>query len=231
MQPAMTVEIPYSADWKLPIEDLIAAKGALTLIASPNSPSGHIVPLADLRTLASQLEGVLAIDEAYVDFAPDSALSLVREFDNVIILRTLSKGYSLAGIRMGFGIANPKLLAGLFKVKDSYNIDAIANLVGAAAMRDQVYKNNCANLVKESRAQLAIELQQLGLKVGESHGNFLLATLIDGQAEQLYLGLKEWGILVRYFNRSGLQDKLRITVGTPAQNSLLTQALAKLLRI
>jgi histidinol-phosphate aminotransferase len=127
MQPATTVEIPYPADWKLPIEDLVAAKGALTLIASPNSPSGHIVPLADLRSLASQLEGVLAIDEAYVDFAPDSALSLVREFDNVIILRTLSKGYSLAGLRMGFGIANPKLLAGLFKVKDSYNIDAIAN--------------------------------------------------------------------------------------------------------
>jgi histidinol-phosphate aminotransferase len=231
MQPATTVEIPYPADWTLPIEDLVAAKGALTLIASPNSPSGHIVPLADLRTLASQLEGVLAIDEAYVDFAPDSALSLVREFDNVIILRTLSKGYSLAGLRMGFGIANPKLLVGLFKVKDSYNIDAIANLVGAAAMRDRVYKNNCADLVKGSRAQLAIELQQLGLKVGESHGNFLLATLLDGRAEQLYLGLKERGILVRYFNRSGLQDKLRITVGTPAQNHLLIQALAKLLSV
>jgi histidinol-phosphate aminotransferase len=98
-------------------------------------------------------------------------------------------------------------------------------------MRDRLYKNNCADLIKESRAQLAIELQQLGFKVGESHGNFLLATLLDGRAEQLYLGLKERGILVRYFNRSGLQDKLRITVGTPAQNHLLIQALAELLRI
>lgn len=243
MQPAATVEIPYPADWKLPIDKLIAAQGAVTFIASPNSPSGHIVPIEDLRTLASQLEGVLAIDEAYVDFAPDSALSLVREFDNVIVLRTLSKGYSLAGLRMGFGIANPKLLAGLFKVKDSYNVDAIATLVGAAAMRDQNHKNTCADQVKASRAKLAIELQKLGFTVNESHGNFLLATPLVGvdgvsilsetvpnqhrQAEQLYLGLKEQGILVRYFNQLGLQDKLRITVGTEEQNHLLIQALAR----
>jgi histidinol-phosphate aminotransferase len=129
---------------------------------------------------------------------------------------------------MGFAIANPKLLAGLFKVKDSYNIDAIATLVGAAAMGDQLYKNTCAEKVKRSRAKLAIELQNLGFTVGESHGNFILATPSDGQAERLYLGLKERGILVRYFNQPGLQDKLRITVGTDEQNDLLIGALGEL---
>jgi histidinol-phosphate aminotransferase len=228
IQPATTVEIPYPADWRLPIADLVAAQGAVTFVASPNSPSGHIVPIADLRALASQITGILAIDEAYVDFAPGSALQLVREFENVIVLRTLSKGYSLAGLRMGFGIANPALLAGLFKVKDSYNIDAIATLVGAAAMQDQSYKNSCVDRVKRSRAQLAIDLHKIGFTVGESHGNFLLATPPNSAARRLYQGLKERGILVRYFDSPGLDDKLRITVGTDEQNILLIEALTTL---
>ena len=225
LQPAKTIEIPYPQDFKLPLDELVAAKGAVTFIASPNSPSGHIVPLNDLRELARRLFGVLVIDEAYVDFAEYSALSLVEEFDNVIILRTLSKGYSLAGLRLGFGIANPQLLSGLFKVKDSYNIDAIANLVGAAAIRDIDYKNECAEKVKYSRTKLALDLKNLGFTVLPSHGNFLLATPPAGNAENLYLKLKEQGILVRYFKQPGLEDKLRITVGTEEQNQILLLAL------
>ncbi len=229
MQPALTVEIPYLADWRLPIADLVAAQGAVTFVASPNSPSGHLVPIEDLRALASQLEGVLVIDEAYVDFAPESALPLVRELANVIVLRTLSKGYSLAGLRLGFGIANPQLLSGLFKVKDSYNVDAIATLVGAAAMRDQSYKNSCADRVKISRTQLTIDLRKLGFQVGESHGNFVLATIpLAGEADRLYRALKERGILVRYFDSPGLDDKLRITIGHEDQNQLLIENLVRL---
>lgn len=231
MQPAEVVEVPYPADFKLPIEELVAANGAITFIASPNSPSGHLVPLDDLRELARRVSGILAIDEAYVDFAEYSALPLVQEFDNVIVLRTLSKGYSLAGLRMGFGIANPNLLAGLFKVKDSYNIDAIATLVGAAAMRDQAYKNDCAEKVKASRSQLSVDLKNLGFTVLDSHGNFFLATPPSGSsAEALYLALKERGILVRYFKQPGLDDKLRITVGTDEQNQILIEALVSLLK-
>ncbi len=168
---------------------------------------------------------MLVIDEAYVDFAEYSALGLVSEFPNIIILRTLSKGYSLAGLRLGFGIANPELLSGLFKVKDSYNIDAIANLVGAAAIRDIDYKNECAEKVKYSRAKLAIDLKNLGFTVLPSHGNFLLATPPTSNAENIYLKLKEQGILVRYFKQPGLEDKLRITVGTEEQNQTLLLAL------
>lgn len=228
MQPADVVEVPYDADFKLPIEALVAAQGAVTFIASPNSPSGHSVPLSDLRELARRVPGVLAIDEAYADFAEYSAIELVKEFENVIVLRTLSKGYSLAGLRLGFGIANPALLSGLFKIKDSYNIDAIAIAVGTASMRDQAYKNDCAEKVKVSRSKLAIDLKNLGFIPLESHGNFILATA-PKDAEALYLGLKDRGILVRYFKQPGLEDKLRITVGTPEQNELLLEALFSLL--
>jgi histidinol-phosphate aminotransferase len=229
MQPAQVIEIPYGENFELPIEELVAAEAAITFIASPNSPSGHVVAIEQLRALAARVKGVLAVDEAYVDFAEGSALPLVREFENVIVLRTLSKGYSLAGLRMGFGVANPKLLAGLFKVKDSYNIDAIAIQVGTAAMRDQAYKNECAAKVREARSRLALDLKQLGFGMGESHGNFLLATA-PSDAEQLYLALKERGILVRYFKQAGLEDKLRITVGTAEQNQVLLEALVSLLK-
>lgn len=231
LQPALAIEINYLLDFHLPIDKLVSAGGAVTFIASPNSPSGHIVPLDDLRELAQRLSGVLVIDEAYVDFAEYSALSLVREFSNVIILRTLSKGYSLAGLRLGFAIANPELLSGLFKVKDSYNIDAIANLVGAAAIRDIDYKNECAEKVKYSRAKLAIALKNLGFTVLPSHGNFLLATPPIGNAEHIYLKLKERGILVRYFKQPGLEDKLRISIGTESQNQSLLLALTELISV
>lgn len=228
IQPAKVVEIPYPDDFCLPIAELVAAQGAITFIASPNSPSGHVVPTDDLRILASKLTGVLVVDEAYVDFANETALSLVKEFDNVIIARTLSKGYSLAGLRLGFGIANPSLLSGLFKVKDSYNVDAIACLMGAAALRDQTYKNECIAKVKVSRAKLLLDLKQLGFQVRDSQTNFLLVTPPKSNANELYLALKECGILVRYFKQPGLNDKLRITVGTELQNQSLIEALVHL---
>lgn len=221
IQPAEVAEVPYLDSYRLPIDALVEADGAITFIASPNSPSGHVVPLDDLRQLASRLSGVLMVDEAYVDFADQTALPLVQEFDNVIVSRTLSKGYSLAGLRLGFGIAQPALLSGLFKVKDSYNIDAIACAVGAAAMRDQDYKNACADKVKQSRSQLAIALEKLGFTVPQSQGNFLWVTPPSDNAEALYLGLKAQGLLVRYFKQPELNQNLRITVGTPEQNAWL----------
>lgn len=131
---------------------------------------------------------------------------------------------------MGFGIANPKLLAGLFKVKDSYNIDAVAIAVGTASMRDQAYKNECAEKVKRSRSKLTLDLKNLGFTVLESQANFVLATPPENSAEKLYLALKERGILVRYFKQPGLSDKLRISVGTEEQNQILLEAVVSLLQ-
>jgi histidinol-phosphate aminotransferase len=229
LQSAESVEIPYGENYELPIDKLITTNAAVTFIATPNSPSGHVVPVDELRKLASTLSGVLVIDEAYVDFAQENALELVKEFENVISIRTLSKGYSLAGIRLGFGIANPKLLSGLFKVKDSYNIDAIAIAVGTAAIYDQVYKNACVAMVKASRTKLARDLKQLGFRVWDSQTNFLLVQPPEANAEYLYQKLKEQGILIRYFQQTRLDDKLRITVGTDEQNQILIAALSHLI--
>ncbi|BAY77574.1 histidinol-phosphate aminotransferase [Nostoc linckia NIES-25] len=225
MQNADIAEIPYGEDYSLPLEELIAVNGSVTFIASPNSPSGYVVAMDDLRKLASQLSGVLVIDEAYVDFTEENALALVKEYENVIVIRTLSKGYSLAGLRLGFGVANPKLLHGLFKVKDSYNIDAIACAIGTAAITDQAYKNACVAKIKASRSKLAADLKQLGFQVWDSQTNFLLTQPPAGNAEYLYQKLKEQGILIRYFKQPGLEDKLRITVGTDEQNQALVEAL------
>ncbi len=149
IQPARVVEIPYSANFQLPIKELVAANGAITFIASPNSPSGHVVPLDELRKLAQQVSGIVVIDEAYVDFAEYTALPLVQEFENVIVLRTLSKGYSLAGLRMGFGVVNPKLGSGLFKVKDSYNIDAICRRQQRSYRPSSRYSSNARSSLQK----------------------------------------------------------------------------------
>ncbi|MBD0363156.1 MAG: histidinol-phosphate transaminase [Coleofasciculus sp. C3-bin4] len=245
IQGAECIEVPYPDDYSLPVEQLIEAHGAVTFVASPNSPSGTVASVELLDKLAAQLSGVLVIDEAYVDFAESDALELVQRHDNVIILRTLSKGYSLAGLRLGFGVANPALLEGLIKVKDSYNVDAVACAVGAVAIADQSHKNTNAQKIKASRTQMASALEQLGFQVWPSQANFLLVgvsgaateelaelspkELPSGNAEYLYEMLKQRGILVRYFKQPRLADKLRITVGTPEQNETLIKVLGEVL--
>jgi len=245
IQGAECMEVAYPEDYSLPVEQLIEAQGAVTFVASPNSPSGTVAPVELLDKLAAQLAGVLVIDEAYVDFAESDALELVKRHDNVIILRTLSKGYSLAGLRLGFGVANPALLEGLIKVKDSYNVDAVACAIGAVAIADQSHKNTNAQKIKASRTQMASALEQLGFQVWPSQANFLLVgvsgaateelaelspkELPSGNAEYLYEMLKQRGILVRYFKQPRLADKLRITVGTPEQNETLINVLGEVI--
>ncbi len=223
------VEVPYPFDYHLPCDALAAVRARVTFVASPNSPSGTLHTMDELEYLAGRVSGVLVIDEAYADFADANSLSLALKRDNVIVLRTLSKGYSLAGLRLGFAAASAGIVEGLRKVKDSYNVDAVACAVGAAAMADQAYKNACAERVKAARAVLAAGLEKLGFSVLPSQSNFLLATAPAGRdAGELYLALKERGILVRYFNQERLEDKLRISVGAEQENAVLLQTLAEL---
>jgi len=229
IQEAEFVEVPYPDDYKLPVDLLIAARGAVTFVASPNSPSGTAISVADLDKLAKELSGLLVIDEAYVDFAENNALELTKKYNNVIVLRTLSKGYSLAGLRLGFAIANPALLAELNKIKDSYNVDALAYAVGAAAIADRDHKTANAEKIKASRAKLAISFRELGFDVLPSQTNFLLVRPPNGDAERIYQTLKVRGILIRYFNQPRLEDKLRISVGTEEQNQILVKTLKEIL--
>jgi histidinol-phosphate aminotransferase len=226
IQGAPVVEVPFDDDYTLPVDTLARAGASLTLVANPNSPSGTRAPNTALAELAARVPGVLAIDEAYVAFAAETALALVQRFPNVIILRTLSKSHSLAGLRLGFAIAQPALLDGLAKVKDSYNVDVVAALVGAAAILDTEHTLATVERIRRSRARLSAALGALGFRVWPSEANFLLIRPADGNAKGLYGFLKTNGILVRYFQTPPLNDKLRITVGTDRQNDRLIAAIS-----
>ena len=228
MQDAEIVEVPYDEDYRFPTDALIKENGAVTFVARPNSPSGTCAPLAEIERLAKGVDGLVVVDEAYVDFAEDNSLELVRRCENVVVLRTLSKGYSLAGLRLGFAIGQPSVLGVLNKVKDSYPVDAVACAVGAAAVEDQASKSANVEKVKASRASLTSGLTKLGFRVWPSQSNFLLARPAAGDGGRVYEALKARGILVRYFKEPRLDDRLRITVGTDEQNAALLAALAEL---
>lgn len=226
IEDARCVEVPLQEDFSLPVDALIEASGDVTFVANPNSPTGLAAPVDALAALADGLSGLLVIDEAYVDFADGDALDLARRFENVVILRTLSKGYSLAGLRVGWAVARPGLLSGLLKTKAIYNVGALPCRLGTAAVRDQDYKNQCADRVRASRDRLAGELGELGFTVWPSQANFLMVRPGDGDAGRVAANLKERGVLVRYYDKPRLGDKLRITVGTEEENRALLDALA-----
>ncbi len=230
IEASMVAEVPFGPNYELPFDELVAAEGRVTYLCNPNSPSGTWVPVEQVAELARKLRGVLVVDEAYVDFADENCMSLAGELPNVLVLRTLSKGYSLAGMRFGYGVGQPALIEGLVKVKDSYNVDAVSIAAAAAAIRDQDYARQRWQRVRGERERLTGELRALGFDVLPSQSNFLLAAITQPPAEQLYESLKARRILVRYFKQPRLDDSLRITVGTPEQNDALLGALRDLVR-
>ncbi len=228
LQGAKLAEVAFLEDFTFPLAALRAAQGKVTLVAAPNSPSGTPIAVEALAQLATEVPGIVVIDEAYVDFAEETALPLVQQHPNIIVLRTLSKGYSLAGLRLGFAIAHPDIIRDLNTVKDSYAVDAIAALVGTAALSDQAHMQHNVAKVRRSRQHLAQQLQQLGCRVWPSQANFLLVQPPQMDAQVLQQALKARGILVRYFDLPGVADKLRITVGTEAQNAQLIEHLSQI---
>ena len=221
LQDAKFIGVPWGEDWQLPVDALLAAKADAIYLANPNAPSGTFVSPTKVNELASQFSGLLLVDEAYADFAEDNCLSLVRNHANVIISRTLSKAYCLAGLRFGYAVGQPQVIDEMVKVKDSYNCDAISIAAAAAALGDQAYYKEKWDLLKRERERLTVELRDMGWSVLPSQANFVLATAPDGRGRDAYLGLKQQGILVRYFDKPGLTDKIRITVGSNPQNNAL----------
>lgn len=223
IQGCPTIEIDRNAPDAL--DRLARTDAALTIVCNPNAPTCDLLPIDALADLASKLSGVLLIDEAYVDFADDNAVRLVGDFTNVIVLRSMSKGYSLAGLRFGFGVADATLIEGLMKVRDSYPIDAVALRAAAAAMADQTYFKENISTIKVQRRRLIDALRAMGLDVPDSQTNFVLARCIKKEAEAVFRALSKEAIFVRYFDLPGLNDKLRITVGTQEQNDALLAAM------
>jgi len=229
IQNCSAVEVPFDNEFNLPAK-LAGTGAALTIVCNPNAPTGSFVSIDELASLADDLEGVLLVDEAYVDFAEDNAARLVTEFDNVIVLRSMSKGYGLAGLRFGYAMAPTDLIAGLMKVKDSYNVDAVAIGLAAAAIRDQKHFTENVEKVKAERGRLTEQLRDLGFTVHNSAANFVLAQSNNHKAGEIYEQLVQRSIYVRYFDLPGLGDKLRITVGTPQQDEKLISALKEIMQ-
>ncbi|MDD5327911.1 MAG: histidinol-phosphate transaminase [Phycisphaerae bacterium] len=229
LQNCKAIEFPFDNEFNLPAK-LAGSGAALTIVCNPNAPSGSFINVSELASLADEITGVLLIDEAYVDFAEKNCIALVRDFDNVIILRSMSKGYSLAGIRFGYAIAQPALIKDLGKLKDSYNVDAVAITVAAEAIRDQDYLRKTVEKIKAERKRLTEQLRGLGFDVPLSSSNFVLAKCKTGGAAEIYKKLTRRSIFVRYFTCTGLEDKLRITIGTTEQNDKLLSALKEIVK-
>ena len=236
IQGCRLTEAPLQSDWSLSEEFFqLLPEAKLCILVNPHAPSGSLMPVSRLREIATSFTGILLIDEAYVDFIdPDQgydSMPLIRELENVLILRTLSKGYSLAGLRFGYGLGAPSLIKPmLYKTRDSYNTDLVSQRLACAALGAQEYARSTWQRVRESRSKLANELTALGFACTPSQSNFLLCQVpADQDAKKLYQSLKQRNILIRYFDQDTLRDKLRISIGSESENDALVAALRDLL--
>jgi len=221
-------EIPFGDDYQIP-KVLAQAGGALTILCNPNAPTGTFVSVDKVAELAGAVGGVLAIDEAYVDFAQDNCLRLLKDFDNVVILRTMSKGYSLAGMRFGYSLSSEQIAEAMIKVKDSYNVNVATQVAATAALSDQEhFRANVVKIVAE-RGRLLKAMRQMGFESRDSQTNFLWVRIVGQSAKEVYEKLIERNVYVRYFDKPGLNDKLRITVGTARENDALLGALREII--
>lgn len=192
-------------------------QGKIFFLTTPNAPLGLAFPLEYIEELAGRCAGMLVLDETYADFAEENALELVRKYDNVVITRTLSKSYSLAGMRLGLAIARPQVIEALDKIRDHYNLDRLAQAACVAALRDQSHLQECCRKIRETREWFSAELRKLGYEVLPSQGNYVFTTPPDRNGKRLYDGLFERKILVRHFTDPLLAHGLRISIGTNSE--------------
>ncbi|TWT33708.1 Histidinol-phosphate aminotransferase [Posidoniimonas corsicana] len=227
IQGAVQDVVRYEADWTLGFEFAAPAERLrLAYLANPNSPSGTVLAPGEVAAIADALPCPLLVDEAYVDFADANCLDLVRSNERVMVSRTLSKSYALAGLRFGYVVAQPVLIEQMAKVKDSYNCDALSIAGATAAIDDQQWLAENVAKVRATRARLAAALGELGFAVTDSQANFVWAVHPTIAHEELYLALKEQGVLVRYMRYDHWGDGLRVSVGTDAQIDALLALLA-----
>ena len=207
---------------------LAADPSPLKFIVNPNSPTGALFATRDVEAVAAASSGVVAVDEAYVDFASHSCLPLLARFDNVLILRTFSKSYGLAGMRIGFAVGPPDVIEALDAVKDSYNVDRLAIVAAVVAIQDEAHHRRLVSEVVERRGELSAALTGLGFEVVPSEANFVFARP-PRPAADVVSALRERKILVRHYDREPIAGWIRITVGTGEQHEKLLIALKEIL--
>ncbi|HJD43725.1 MAG TPA: histidinol-phosphate transaminase [Candidatus Paenalcaligenes intestinipullorum] len=228
--------VPLDEDFTLRVADYTQTREqppAGIIFANPNAPTSLLLELDQIQQiLRANPDTVVVVDEAYIDFGGKSASCLVAEHPNLVVVQTVSKSYALAGLRVGFALAQPELIQGLERIKDSFNsypLDRLALAGATAAIQDQAYLHECIQKILESRIRLTEALSRLGFKVLPSSTNFVFATHPEHDAAQLQQALRAQNILIRHFSQPRIQDYLRITVGTPEQCDQLIQALTALL--
>jgi histidinol-phosphate aminotransferase len=230
IQDGAAARVDFPADFSLP-QSLAEQNAALTFLCNPNAPSGTLVTLPEIVKLAEAVSGILVVDEAYIDFAASegaSSIPLLRQVANLVVMRTFSKSFSLAGMRIGLAFASAEIIAGMMKVKDSYNLNRLSMVAATAALQDVAWMKRNAARIQRSRAKLSRGLTRLGYEVYPSHANFVLARKRERSLKSVYEELKQRKILLRYFDTPGLRDCLRITVGTPKEVQALLKELAVL---
>ncbi|MEE9550556.1 MAG: histidinol-phosphate transaminase [Candidatus Binatia bacterium] len=233
IQEGEKVTISYPSDFSLP-EGLYSQSGVMTILCNPNSPSGTLVPLEQIERLARCVSGVLVVDEAYIDFAEGdrkSALPLIQRHSNLVVLRSFSKSFSLAGMRIGLAFGAEELISGMIKVKDSYNLSRLSLVSAIAALQDLPWMMRNVGKIQKARNRLARLLVKMGFSVYPSQANFVMVRYRGEHLSGLYEELKKRRILVRYFDTRGLQDALRITVGGPKEIKTLLHEMGAILKV
>jgi histidinol-phosphate aminotransferase len=224
--------VPVAEDFSIDPRDYPADNGGV-IIPNPNAPTGMALDLAALRILLDRSsESVVVIDEAYVDYGAESAVSLVNEYENLLVVQTLSKSRALAGLRVGYALGSGALVEALARVKNSFNsypLDRVAQCAALAAMEDDDYFRGICRRVIDSREFLSAELTRLGFEVLPSRANFLFVTHPGHAAGDLFAALRTRGIIVRYFDKPRIDNYLRITVGSEVAIDALLRALGELL--
>ncbi|MBI4529547.1 MAG: histidinol-phosphate transaminase [Deltaproteobacteria bacterium] len=230
IQDGEKVEIPFGADFSLPAE-IFSHRAPLTFVCNPNSPSGTLVSLQEIERLARAVSGILVVDEAYIDFADVegcSAIPLIQSFSNIVVLRSFSKSFSLAGMRIGLAFAAREIIAGMIKVKDSYNVTRLSLVAAAAALQDIPWMKRNVRRIQRSRHRLTRGLKKLGFQIYPAQANFVMARMPARTLRGLYEELKRRKILVRYFATPGLEDSLRISVGTDEEIKILLREIEEI---
>ncbi|OGR32279.1 MAG: histidinol-phosphate transaminase [Desulfuromonadales bacterium GWC2_61_20] len=192
-------------------------EGKIFFLTSPNAPLGFAYPLSYIESLARRCVGMLVVDEAYVDFADFSAMELVKRHENVVVTRTFSKSYSLAGMRLGLAVARPDVINALDKIRDHYHLDRLALVAGNAALADQAHLSATVAKIRATRERFVAGLKALGYTVIDSRANFVFAAPPDRDGKRIFEALYARKILVRYFSDPLLAHGMRITIGTDAE--------------
>jgi histidinol-phosphate aminotransferase len=225
--------VPLAEDFTLNAADYAGRPNGGIIFPNPNAPTGRVLALDAIADIArANPDSVVVVDEAYIDFGGTTAIPLTRRFDNVLVIHTLSKSRSLAGLRVGYAIGHPALIEALERVKNSFNsypLDRLAIAGAVAAIEDDAWFADCCRKVIATRETLTAELAQLGFEVLPSGANFVFARHPGRDAGELAKALRERSIIVRHFKLPRIDQFLRITVGTDAECAALTQALGDIL--